>query len=334
MNYTASLLILFIITLLCSFFILKVVSNYLVFFNITDAPNYRKAHLEVTPRGGGLALILIIFSIAPIFEYISTNSLLFYSKIALPLFLISSISFLDDIKSVPIFIRFIVYLLSAYWALSLFIYPHKLFHQELLSTIDFILAVLVATAFINIYNFLDGIDGITAIESIHLSITILILCYLRHDIILNVDFIIYISVMICAWSLSFLKFNWPPAKLFIGDVGSIGIGFLLSICLVSIAASSSRLFGAVSIASLYYVADGGLTILIRLINGEKIWQPHLKHFFQKAIKKGLSNKQVITRIAIVNFLLMCLSISSLYAPIISIILAMFVVVIILINFAK
>ena len=174
----------------------------------------------------------------------------------------------------------------------------------------------------------------TSVESIHLSITMMILCILKFDTIINVDLIIVIILITLSCSISFLIFNWHPAKIFLGDVGSISLGFLLGFCLLLISASSTNLLIACIIASLYYIGDGGGTILIRLINKEKIWEPHLKHFFQKAVVNGMHTKQIIKRIIICNFLLMLLSINALYYPIISFISALLVIFITLIKFAK
>jgi UDP-N-acetylmuramyl pentapeptide phosphotransferase/UDP-N-acetylglucosamine-1-phosphate transferase len=143
-----------------------------------------------------------------------------------------------------------------------------------------------------------------------------------------------IATLVLASSIGFIIFNWYPAKIFLGDVGSISLGFLLGLCLLLIAASNINLFVAVIIASLYYLADGGLTILIRLFHREKIWEPHLQHFFQKAVKKGMSHNKIVNRIIICNLLLMLLAINALYFPIISIILASAVVTLILVSFIE
>ena len=143
--------------------------------------------------------------------------------------------------------------------------------------------------------------------------------------------VIIITTIILGWAIGFFYFNWQPAKIFLGDTGSISIGFLLGVCLLTVASASVKLFAACVIASLYYVADGGLTILRRLIKGEKIWEPHLQHFFHKSVRKGRSHKQVVKRIIKCNLLLMIFSVGSLYYPIISIIGALIVVVVTLIR---
>ncbi|WP_342279073.1 MULTISPECIES: UDP-phosphate alpha-N-acetylglucosaminyltransferase [unclassified Candidatus Tisiphia] len=324
---------LFLLSFIATSFLTWLLISSLPSFGVVDIPDPRRVHSRITPRGGGLAIVIVVIIALIAYEYFSTKTLINSIKIVPLLLIISTISFLDDLISIPIFVRLIFHIICSTIAIFLFLSPVVLFHHELPLYIDFVLSIIGLIVFLNIYNFLDGIDGISGAESIHLSITILILCYLKSDIIININFIIVLNIIILACSIGFLIFNWHPAKIFLGDVGSISLGFLLGLCLLLISASSVHLFVASSIASLYYLADGGLTILIRLVNKEKIWQPHLKHFFQKAVRNGKSHKEVVSRIIICNILLMVLSIISLYFPLLSIIFAILVVMVTIINFA-
>ncbi|WP_342272445.1 UDP-phosphate alpha-N-acetylglucosaminyltransferase [Candidatus Tisiphia endosymbiont of Parasteatoda lunata] len=324
---------LFLLSFIATSFLTWLLISSLPSFGVVDIPDPRRVHSRITPRGGGLAIVIVVIIALIAYEYFSTKTLINSIKIVPLLLIISSISFLDDLISIPIFVRLIFHIICSTIAIFLFLFPVVLFHHELPLYIDFMLSIIGLIVFLNIYNFLDGIDGISGAESIHLSITILILCYLKSDIIININFIIVLNIIILACSIGFLIFNWHPAKIFLGDVGSISLGFLLGLCLLLISASSVHLFVASSIASLYYLADGGLTILIRLVNKEKIWQPHLKHFFQKAVRNGKSHKEVVSRIIICNILLMVLSIISLYFPLLSISFAILVVMVTIINFA-
>lgn len=324
---------LFLLSFIATSFLTWLLISSLPSFGVVDIPDPRRVHSRITPRGGGLAIVIVVIIALIAYEYFSTKTLINSIKIVPLLLIISTISFLDDLISIPIFVRLIFHIICSTIAIFLFLFPVVLFHHELPLYIDFMLSIIGLIVFLNIYNFLDGIDGISGAESIHLSITILILCYLKSDIIINTNFIIVLNIIILACSIGFLIFNWHPAKIFLGDVGSISLGFLLGLCLLLISASSVHLFVASSIASLYYLADGGLTILIRLVNKEKIWQPHLKHFFQKAVRNGKSHKEVVSRIIICNILLMVLSIISLYFPLLSIIFAILVVMVTIINFA-
>jgi UDP-N-acetylmuramyl pentapeptide phosphotransferase/UDP-N-acetylglucosamine-1-phosphate transferase len=303
-------------------------------FGIVDVPSHRRAHDKITPRGGGIGLVLIYCIIFPVFEYAYSGAFIYTEKI-MPIFVpIALISFWDDVYQVSIPLRLFIHCLCACLAVMWLIHPFSLFHNELPKYLDLIISTFAFVAFLNIYNFLDGIDGISASESIHLSCTILILCALRSDLIPNVGFIIVTVTILLGWSIGFIVFNWQPAKIFLGDAGSISLGFLYGLCLILIATAGDRLFASAAIASLYYIADGGLTIMIRFVNGEKIWEPHLKHFFQKAVKNGKSHAEVVRKIIICNFILMLLAISALYYPIVSIILAVVVVMATLIRLSS
>ena len=333
MNNLVNYILLFLFTFITTSIFTWVLVRSLPSFGVVDVPSQRRAHNKITPRGGGLAIILVMIIGLISYEYFVTNSLIYSSRILPLLSIISAISFLDDLITIPIYIRLITHLTCS-TIIVLSLSPALLFHNILPFYVDFILSVLALTTFLNIYNFLDGIDGISCAESIHLSITILILCYLRAEVVINVNLLIILNVIILASSLSFLIFNWHPAKIFLGDIGSIGLGFTIGLCLLTLSISSSNLFIASFIASLYYIADGLMTILIRIVNKEKFWQPHLKHFFQQAVRKGMGHQEIVVKIALCNISLMLLSVFSLYYPIMSTIMALFIVTTILIHFAK
>ncbi|MES2215542.1 MAG: glycosyltransferase family 4 protein [Pseudomonadota bacterium] len=296
--------------------------------NIVDRPSHRRVHAKVTPRGGGVAIVITF-----ILGFLLIDGTDIYLRLIPMLLIVAGVSFVDDLRYVSVPIRFVTHVMAAALAVYGFLWPNCLFHHELPAYLDYAVAVLCFAGFMNIYNFLDGIDGITAAESIHLSVTILLLCFFAGDVIPEAKMINIIATSILACSSSFLLYNWHPAKIFLGDVGSIALGFLLGLCLLLIAASSAKLFVSCIIASLYYVADGGMTILIRLTKREKIWLPHLNHFFQQAVRKGMSHRMVVCKIAACNLCLMILSLTALYYPIISLMLAIVTVTCLLIHFA-
>ena len=331
MNYIISLSILCVVVTVSSLLLTRVLIYLMPKFGIVDVPSARRAHSQPTPRGGGLAFVIIFSTALPLFEYHLAATTV-HSVEILQIFLpISLISFLDDVSHVKVPLRLFMHVLCALLAMMWLIHPNMILHHHVPMTVDLAVGTFALLTFLNVYNFIDGIDGITVSESIHLSGTILLLCALRYDIIPNVDTVILIATIIFGWSFGFIYFNWQPAKIFLGDVGSISIGFLLGICLLTIASTSIKLFAACVIAALYYIADGGMTILIRLVKGERIWEPHLQHFFHRSVLKGRSHKRVVKRIMKCNILLMLFAVNALYYPIISIIGAFLVVLVTLIR---
>lgn len=302
----------------------KFLASTMANFGVVDAPGIRRAHKRPTPRGGGVGFVVIFIALLTGSEhylYGTTQNSIELIKIFAPLALVS---FWDDVSEIPVLFRLFVHVLCSLLAVMWLIRPNHLLPEEFGSVADLVLGSFALVAFLNIYNFLDGIDGITAAETIHLSMVILILCYLGYDNIPNVSTLILIASIIMGWALGFIIFNWQPASIFIGDVGSISIGFLLGYCLLKIACVDFNFFLASFISVLYYLGDGGITLLVRLLKGEKIWQPHLQHFFQKAVKRGLSHEQVVKRIAGCNLVLMLLSVGVLFYPMISLSLAIIV----------
>lgn len=334
MTYLPALLLFFICAILSSALLTRILIPFMISIKAVDKPGARRAHKKVTPRGGGLSIVFVYCIFLPIFEYISIGGF-GYTPIILQIFVpIALISFWDDIVGVNISLRLAIHILSSVLAVMWLVHPNLIMYDQLPIYIDLIVGALAIATFLNIYNFMDGIDGLSSAEAIHLSLTILLLCLLRGDIINNIGFVKPTVLIVMGSSIGFLFFNWHPAKIFLGDVGSISLGFLLGLCLIIVASSSAHLFLACVIASLYYVADGGMTIMIRTANGEKVWQPHLKHFFQKAVKKGRSPKKVLARIIRCNFFLMLFALNSLYYPLISTILAILTVTYTLIRLPK
>ena len=331
MSFIINLAILGIIALITSLVITKLLINVMPKFGIVDIPSKRRAHNKITPRGGGFAFVLIYSILLPAFEYFVVGSIE-DSIIVLQIFIpISVVSFWDDVSHVMIPLRLIIHILCSCLAIMWLVHPSPILHYEIPVYLDLAIGTFALLTFLNIYNFMDGIDGITVSQSLHYSATILLLCFVRYDLIPNVDMVVVTAVIIGGWSLGFIYFNWQPAKIFLGDVGSISLGFLIGICLLTIASASAKLFAACVIASLYYIADGGMTILIRVVKGEKIWEPHLHHFFQKSVKNGKSHKRTVKRIMKCNILLMLLAVQSLYYPVISIIGATLVVMVTIIR---
>lgn len=312
----------------------KLLIPLLISANIVDRPSKRRAHMVVTPRGGGVVFVLVYCLLMPIFEFLVVGKLV-YSSIILWIFIpVAFISLWEDVIGVHIILRLLVHIFVSILAIMWMVHPNQILYDHLPMIVDLVIGSFALLTFLNIYNFMDGIDGISVSESMHLSVTLLILCYLRSDIIDNTGFLIPTLLIILGYSIGFAVFNKPPAKIFLGDVGSISLGFLLALCLLMIASASAHLFLACVIASLYYVADGGLTLLIRIANKEKIWEPHLKHFFQRGVRKGMSHGEVVLKIIRCNFLLMLLAINSLYYPIISAIVSVMVVAYTLLRLAK
>jgi len=121
-----------------------------------------------------------------------------------------------------------------------------------------------------------------------------------------------LGLTLAAAALGFLVWNWPPAKIFLGDVGSVPLGFLLGWLLLKLAAGGD--WAAALILPLYYLADATITLARRAIRGERVWRAHRQHYYQRAVQGGRSHARVSAGIGATNLMLVALAVLSLTQP--------------------
>ena len=228
--------------------------------NIIDKPNERSSHTRITLRGGG-----IIFYFGALAYFLTSG--FEYPWFMLALTLVTSISFIDDIRSTSQKLR----LLFHFSAMALMFYQWGLFS---LSWWWIVVALIVCTGIINAYNFMDGINGITGGYSL---IILLALAYINKEVVTFVDET-FIYTIVCS-VLVFCFFNFRKrAKCFAGDVGSVSIAFIL-LYLIGKLIIQSEDFSWIVLLAVYGV-DSVLTIIHRLMLHENIGLPHRKHLYQ------------------------------------------------------
>ena len=173
--------------------------------------------------------------------------------------------------------------------------------------------------FINLFNFMDGIDGIAGVETITICLGFLVL----QQAIGPAADLVYLSGILTGAAAGFLIWNWHPAKIILGDVGAIPLGFITGWLLINLALQGQ--LAAALILPLYYASDATITLFMRLYRREPFWLPHRQHFYQKPILAGYTHAQVVLRIIPANILLLGAAILSLYVPLLSIALAVSIV---------
>lgn len=165
-----------------------------------------------------------------------------------------------------------------------------------------LLCVLWIVWMANLYNFMDGIDGISAVETIILG-AVTSYWFATAGVI---SFAI-ICIAAAGAALGFLRWNWSPAKIFMGDVGSLALGAFFAIIAVIGTVGVGLPFVAFLILYAVYLADSGITLLHRMIKGEKWWQAHRSHFYQRAVQSGFSHAQVSLAVMMLNIILAVLA---------------------------
>ena len=299
-------LIALVLTLPASLLAVRGVLGWLRKKQIMDMPNERSSHSLPTPRGGGLAVtpVCLIGWLALLLSgYVLPGTGLAILGAALLL----GLSWIDDRQGLPAGRRLLVHLGACALGLAA-LSPDCLIFQGLLPFwIDRVIALLGYVWFVNLFNFMDGIDGISGTETACIAAGLALLAALDGR-----DYAIAQPVVLFAAAMGFLFWNWHPAKLFLGDSGSVPLGYLLGWLLLDLAGQGH--LAAALILPLYYLADATITLMRRLLRGEKVWQAHRTHFYQKALASGRGHAAVVRVILLANLVLLALALDSVWMP--------------------
>lgn len=248
---------------------------------LLDIPNQRSSHLQPTPRGGGLGFI-IAFALTSALAHALKLPIDAHLEWWLMLFPLVIIGIIDDRLQVSALIRYIVQLGVSILAVVKYgsIPVPGLDNLGLLgSGMAIIITVISITALINFYNFMDGLDGLAGGCSL---IQLAFFAYFLQEPIL--------LVLVGALG-GFLYWNWCPAKIFMGDVGSTFLGAILGISLLNHGNDPLKAWMALAVI-LPFIGDAVYTIICRWRDGENIFQPHRRHLYQRLQKSGWSHQQV------------------------------------------
>jgi UDP-N-acetylmuramyl pentapeptide phosphotransferase/UDP-N-acetylglucosamine-1-phosphate transferase len=281
-----------------------------------DRPNERSSHTRVTPRGAGLALIPIAAAGWVALATLRGDGNLAWAAIgALAL---CAVSWSDDRASLSPLTRLAAHIIVV-GALLGRLPPETLHFQGLLPLwADRIAAALVWLWFINLFNFMDGIDGISGIETAAIGLGVAALAVTAGA----GGPLVSAGATLAGIAVGFLWLNWPPAKVFLGDAGSVPLGLMLGWLLLDLAARG--LWLPALILALYYFADATLTLARRALRGERVWRAHRQHFYQRAVARGLSHAQVSTLVGAADVLLIGAALLAQSQPVVAIVVALVV----------
>jgi UDP-N-acetylmuramyl pentapeptide phosphotransferase/UDP-N-acetylglucosamine-1-phosphate transferase len=283
-----------------------VVLRWLRAAQVLDTPNERSSHAIPTPRGGGWAILAVTL---PVWLWLEPSSW----PVLLGAFGLALVSWRDDRGDVGPGIRFGAQIAAV--ALAFLVAPDasRLF-PALPLWLDRAITALGWLWLINLTNFMDGIDGLIGGSVAVLGVT-LTLALLRID---EPTRALEASLLGGA-ALGFTLWNWRPAKLFLGDVGSVPMGFLLGWLLLTLAGHGYRI---ASLLFLFYLGwDATLTLVKRAARGETPWRAHREHFYQRATQAGLSHARVAGAAIAVQFALGLCGVWAIFMPIPALIVA-------------
>ncbi len=296
---TLILIIVFFIALITTFLYRKIAIKK----SIIDTPNERSSHTVPTPRGGGVAIVTAWFTgLSYLFIKEQIEQELFFALISGIILVITSL--LDDIYTLKPNIRFGAQFLSAGLALY-FINGFQSLNLGILRIENIWLLTLFAFIgiiwFINLFNFLDGIDGYASMETIFLSLSMFY--FTNANLFLILAFATF----------GFIIWNWQPAKIFMGDVGSTLLGFnLIILALYYQNIEKTPLIVFIILSSVFWV-DATLTLYRRWKKNEKLTQAHKKHAYQRIVRYGFSHQKTTIYALIINILLFGIALISEYS---------------------
>jgi UDP-N-acetylmuramyl pentapeptide phosphotransferase/UDP-N-acetylglucosamine-1-phosphate transferase len=274
---------LFVLIIAISFSATFVIRKIALQKKIMDIPNERSSHSQPTPRGGGIAIVFAWYTgIFLLYYFRLIDNELFYALISG--FVLAFVSFLDDVITLKPWIRILIQLLTVVSGLYFIDGLKVLYIGDFKIPFPYALNLVIiigAIWYINLYNFLDGIDGYASVEAVAIASGIYLI---TGNIVL---LILIFSV------LGFLIWNWPKAKIFMGDIGSTQLGYIIII--LSIYFNNNLEFnfiGFLILGSLFWF-DATITLYRRWRNHEKLSEAHKKHAYQRINQYGYSHQKII-----------------------------------------
>jgi UDP-N-acetylmuramyl pentapeptide phosphotransferase/UDP-N-acetylglucosamine-1-phosphate transferase len=259
---------------------------------VLDRPNDRSSHTRATPRGGGISIVAVTAWAVILAAALWPEARLPLVALLVPALAIAAVSWLDDLKPLRNRVRFGVHLGAAVAATSL-LGPVRVADCGSLGTFDlgfaaWPLTLLWIVGMTNAFNFMDGIDGIAGITAAVAGVAIAAAAGC-----VGSEPVAAVSLAFAGASIGFLTCNWPPARIFMGDVGSAFCGFVIAVLpLLGGASSMSRLAMITAVAMWPFIFDTAFTLCRRTAKRENIFKAHRSHLYQRLVIAGWSHRAV------------------------------------------
>jgi UDP-N-acetylmuramyl pentapeptide phosphotransferase/UDP-N-acetylglucosamine-1-phosphate transferase len=273
-----------------------------------EHPSERGMHSAPVPSGAGVAIVaaaLLLWPLAP-GPQLAPPDLALLAAIAG----LAAVSWVDDHRRLSPAVRFGAHLLAVV-LLLMQLGPEQRVLPVLPLVVERAALGFGWLWFINLFNFMDGIDGLAGSEAVAVGAG-----YVAVVAAAGVDTPLRdLALVMAAASAGYLVWNWHPARVFMGDTGSIPLGFSIGWLMIDLACRG--LWPAAVILPLYFAADATWTLLARIRRGEKPWQAHRRHFYQRAVLGGATPPAVVWRVNAANAVLIALALLSLRFPLMS-----------------
>jgi len=278
-----------------SYWLTSRIRRYALAQDLLDVPNHRSSHEVPTPKGGGLAFTAVFFTVVLAFVWLLPQHRALWTAL-LGGVVVSLVGWLDDRRSLPARLRLLVHFLAALWALF---WLGNLAPFETIGAVGSVLAVFGIVWSLNLYNFMDGIDGLAGGQAVITATAAGGFLLLAADAW---------PLTLACWVLAaavggFLCWNWPPAKIFMGDTGSCALGFIFAVFAIYTAKCGTLPLSTWAVLMSPFLVDATATLIYRLLKGEKWYRAHRSHAYQRALQRGHSHLNVTVGILLIDIAL-------------------------------
>lgn len=277
-----------------------VLRRYALSRSLMDIPNARSSHSVPTPRGGGVAIVLAYLAVLPVVGYQGWLSWPMVIGLMGSGAWVAVVGFLDDHGHIAARWRLLAHFIGATWLLA---WLPELPQLAVMGTsfdlglLGYLLGALMLVWLLNLYNFMDGIDGIASVEAITVCVGGALLYAL-----VGIPMLAAAPLLLAAAVAGFLVWNFPPARIFMGDAGSGFLGVVLGGLTLQAAWVAPQLLWAWLILLGVFVLDATFTLLRRLMRGDKVYEAHRSHAYQYASREFGAHLPVTLAVLAINVL--------------------------------
>ena len=273
-------------------------------------PNARSSHREPTPQGGGIAVV--VAALASLWVGLALSAFDLAAEAQLPALTLAALALaligaIDDIRALGAALRLVLQTLAVGAVLATLPVEFSIL-PRLPWGLELAILLVGGVWFVNLVNFMDGIDWMTVAEVVPITAGVALLGLIGAAPMPAV----LVALALLGAMIGFAPFNRPVARLFLGDVGSLPIGLMLGWVLLMLAGRGH--LAAAVLLPLYYLADATITLGRRLIKREPVWQAHRTHFYQRATDRGFAVSEIVVRVFVLNLALAALALVSAIEP--------------------
>lgn len=263
---------------------------------LLDFPNVRSSHDHPVPRGGGVAVVLTFMAGMAVAAWFGIPDERLLATVLGGGGMVALIGLLDDYRDVPVAWRLALHVLAAAWALYwLGGIPPELLPGVPAMAVN-VLGIVCIVWLINLYNFMDGIDGIAGIETATVCAGQIVLVAVSG----SGDAALTVAAVLLASVIGFLFWNYPPARIFLGDGGSGFLGFMMAVSCVLAARIEPAFFWAWLILLGVFIVDSGVTLARRMLRRRRLDEAHRSHAYQFASRRYGGHAPVSLAVGAIN----------------------------------